>query len=342
MEIIDLRLKRRVNSQVKLDLLPHHSTTVPTCSDGILRLMCRRILTCFRSKPIPVLAEELAKQIQHPTYKLVILSITMSGTEFEVIPRNMPYHGLSYEQLAELWMNWLISPDPDSNNSGPFIFLRGVDRITGENQTIVGEQYSFNYLRIEPDELRILNTDTLFWPIIMYYVDERHNENADTYQKRWRHAMAHMLAGDNPPKPSQARIRKDGGNAIDIVSNFTNFGVITNDFDLYVPSSSYVNRLGPILDVPLIHEGIWKCVVAGYFLLIRIKDEGKYTIMSNGNGEEGYHTETYVEVQVYDSTKKNDLERDSLLNRAQKLLKNNNSTKDSITEKTSSMKSIFP
>lgn len=268
----------------------------------------------------------------------------MAGSHFEVISRNMPYAGVCYEQLAQVWMNWLVSPDPDVNNTGPFIFLRGVDKVTGENQATPGEQYSFSYLMIEPDGLRILNSQVLFWPIIMYYVDERHCENAETYQKRWRQVIANMLAGDNPPEPSQARIQKDGEQAVDIVANLSEFKVVTSDFDLYIPPTSYENRLGPILDIPLIHEGIWRCVVGGYFLLLRIKDEGKYTIMSNGNGELGYHTDTYVELQVYDDTvkSKKKLEEDRVLNRAQKLLKRNNASSTSIMNKTQSMKTIFP
>ena len=53
----------------------------------------------------------------------------------------------------------------------------------------------------------------------------------------------------------------------------------------------------------MVIEGDWDCVVVGYFVLIKPTTQNKYYIASNASAEDGYHTETLVEVDVHDTNK---------------------------------------
>ena len=189
-------------------------------------------------------------------------------------------------------MNWLVSKDLDSNNSGPVMYIRGVD---------FTKSYSLytNFIRLEENRLKISLDQALLCPMMACYIDVRHHTNAEDHQKRLSKAFRQVINGDYPPVQKQFSI---DGNGFPIPLD--EFLIVTPEFKLHVPSPTYENTLGSILDVPLIFEGDWDCVVAGYFVLLRPTAVGRSTIALNATAEDGYHIESIVEVEVFDESKK--------------------------------------
>ena len=220
--------------------------------------------------------------------------------KWEILSPRSNYLGLSYGEWARNWMNWLVSKDPDANNSGPVMYLRGVD---------FTKTYSLytNFIRLDKDRLKMSLDQALLCPMMACYVDARHHVNADDHQKRLSKAFRLVINGDYPPDQKQFSI---DGTSFPV--SLEDFLIVTPEFKLHVPSPTYENTLGSILDVPLIFEGDWDCVVAGYYVLLKPKDIGRSTITLNATAEDGYHIETIVEVEVFDEskTKRSDSFRD--------------------------------
>jgi hypothetical protein len=219
---------------------------------------------------------------------------TIGDTPFgkwEVISPRSNYLGLSYGEWFRNWMNWLVRKDPDSNNNGPVVYIRGVD---------FTKAYSLytNFIRIEENRLRMSLDQALLCPMMACYIDARHHTNAEEHEKRLSKAFRLVINGDYPPERKQFSIE---GKEFPI--SLKEFLIVTPEFKLHVPSPTYENTLGSILDVPLIFEGDWDCVVAGYAVLMRPLEEGRYTIALNATAEDGYHIESIVEVEVFDESK---------------------------------------
>jgi hypothetical protein len=210
---------------------------------------------------------------------------------WEIISPRSNYLGLSYGEWARNWMNWLVSKDPDSNNNGPVVYIRGVD---------FAKEYSLygHFIRVEKDRLRMSLDQALLCPMMACYIDVRHHTNAETHEKRLSKVFRLVINGDYPPDQKQFSIE---GNSFPI--SLEEFLVVTPEFKLHVPSPTYENTLGSILDVPLIFEGDWDCVVGGYYVLIKPRKVGKQIIALNATAEDGYHIESIVEVEVFDESK---------------------------------------
>lgn len=215
---------------------------------------------------------------------------TLYGS-WEIISPRSNHLGLSYGEWARNWMNWLVSRDPDSNNTGPVVYIRGVD---------FTKEYSLytNFIRLEEKRLKMSLDQALLCPMMACYIDARHHTNAEDHQKRLSKAFRLVINGDYPPDKKQFSI--DGNN---FPISLEEFLIVTPEFKLHVPSPTYENTLGGILDVPLIFEGDWDCVVAGYFVLIKPTKVGRNIIALNATAEDGYHIESIVEVEVFDESK---------------------------------------
>jgi len=189
-------------------------------------------------------------------------------------------------------MNWLVRTDPDSNNSGPVVYIRGVD---------FTKSYSLytNFIRLEKNRLKMSLDQALFCPMMACYIDVRHHTSAEEHGKRLSKAWRLVINGDYPPDSKQFSI--DGK---EFPISLEEFLIVTPEFKLHVPSPTYENTLGSLLDVPLIFEGDWDCVVAGYAVLLRPQETGRYTFTLNASAEDGYHIESIVEVEVFDESKK--------------------------------------
>lgn len=213
---------------------------------------------------------------------------------WQVIPPFFNYLGASYGDWAGRWLNWLISVDPDKNNNGPVVFLRGIDF------EIRRGSYR-HFIRIGDQKLRITMDQAIFWPTICVFVDEKMVPSLNTDQKRLTDIFSASVLTDHPPLASQATIDGDP-----IVTNLENFFTVSPEFTLHVPEASYGSTLGQLFQVPIKYEGDCEAAVCGYFLLMKPREAGgPYKIASNGNAEDQYHTETLVEIEVIDDSPQN-------------------------------------
>jgi hypothetical protein len=215
---------------------------------------------------------------------------------YNLVPPDGDHEGLGYQALIVNWMQWLVMEHPDENNDGIVVYLRGVDF------TATGGSYSV-FIRGGPNRFIISPEQAVFWPIIMYFVDKKHHQNANDPPQRLNQVINLMRSGDrdNPVVPDQAMIIENENPATPVAAGgYQAHRFISNtDFELQIPRQDYPNptSLCTLLDVPLRLPGPSPCRVAGYFLLLRF-DEGRYQIISHGHGEMGYQTSTFVEIEV--------------------------------------------
>jgi hypothetical protein len=215
-----------------------------------------------------------------------------------VIPPEKNYLGLSYGEWAARWFNWLISPDPDLHNNGPVVFLRGVDF------ELRNGSYR-HFIRIGKQRIKISLNQAIFWPVICHFVDEKMVPTLDDPQKRLTDVFNGAIGSDYPPDKTQATV--DGK---PIKENLTDHFIISPDFVLHVPEPTYGQSLGSVFQIPIVYPGDWRAVVCGYFIMIKppptAANSGRsFIIASNGNAEDRYHTETFVEVEVNDEKPQN-------------------------------------
>ena len=213
--------------------------------------------------------------------------------KWDILSPRINYLGLSYGEWSRNWMNWLVRKDPDHNNNGPVVYIRGVD-FTKEYT-----EYG-SFIRIEKNRYRMSLDQGILCPMMACYIDVRHHTNAEDHEKRLSKAFRLVINGDYPPRQEQFTI--DGKKFPISLSDFL---IVTPEFKVHVPSPTYELTLGSILDVPLIFEGDWDCVVAGYFVLLKPKETGRSIIALNATAEDGYHIESIVEVEVFDESKPN-------------------------------------
>ncbi|HET6715713.1 MAG TPA: hypothetical protein VFG90_01190 [Nitrososphaeraceae archaeon] len=219
----------------------------------------------------------------------------------QLLPRGDSHRGLGYQALIADWMTWLVMENPDYNNDGPVVYLRGLDF------TPASGSYS-NFIRTGTDRFVIGLDQAIFWPLIMYFVDEKHHQNAENAHKRLLQ-VTNLMNNGQVPVENDAKIKYNNG-PWQPISNagYADYRFISDrEVDLELASQEYDNpkNLCPYFDVPLIHSGLTRCRVAGYFLLLTFNQEGKYTIMSHGVGEMNYRTNTLVEIEVMDQARVN-------------------------------------
>jgi hypothetical protein len=206
---------------------------------------------------------------------------------YQVLQPNERFQGLAYTDLFRDSMRWLVSLDPDSNNNGPVVYLRGIDFAQTNGDYAL-------FTRVGKNKFTISDNQAIFLPIITYYIDSYHRPRSDNEQKRLIELNRIMNYGF-VPNPDNVLIN---GKPPDDPKKFR---IISSDFDLVVPNSSYGDQtLAPLLDEPFnepIPDGC-KCRVGGYAYLIHELEAGDYTIVSAGQGELGYNTALAVEITV--------------------------------------------
>jgi len=223
---------------------------------------------------------------------LSVIQDTAYG-DWRIISPRTSYLGITYGEWARNWMNWLIRNDPDTHNTGPVVYIRGVD--FKKHRTSYG-----NYIKIQKERLSMSLDQAALFAIMACFVDARHHPNAEDHDKRLTKAFTLVINGDYPPARKQFTI---DGKIFPI--ELDEFLTVSPEFKLHVPPVDYGATLGQLLDVPMIFEGDWDCALAGYFVLLKPQRPGRYTIASNATAEDGYHTETLVEIEVFDQSKAN-------------------------------------
>ena len=210
--------------------------------------------------------------------------------EWQVVDPHANYLGLPYGEWVRNWVNWLIRPDPDQHNNGPVVYLRGLDF---KESTAYG-----SFIRLENERIFMSRNQALLCPLMACWIDVKHHPAAEDHDKRLSKAYELVINGDHPPDSRQFSI-----NGEPFPGKLDEYLVASPEFKLHVPSPSYGSTLGQLLDIPMVIEGDWDCVVVGYFVLIKPTTQNKYYIASNASAEDGYHTETLVEVDVHDTNK---------------------------------------
>lgn len=223
---------------------------------------------------------------------------------FQLLPRDGRFRGLGYQALISDWMTWLTMNDPDNHNDGPVVYLRGLDFPDSDSP-----RYT-SFVRIGDDRFIISPQQAIFWPIIMYYVDQKHHPHAETSHDRLTQLT--NLINNAPPRtpgPRDALISFERGPEQPIhARGYADYMFIADsEVELEIPRQDYNDSktICPYLDVPLTIPGTTRCRVAGYFLLLTFNQVGTYTISSKGRGELGYETVTLVDVQVTEQRSSN-------------------------------------
>jgi hypothetical protein len=212
-------------------------------------------------------------------------TLTQDDVDTLVVNPKDSYHGRSYGALAMEFMQWLVQYNPDNQALRDVIFTRGVDfgGYTGN--------LNHRFVRIGKDALTVYSDQAIFVPLITYLSDSI-NHNIPTPEKRIDYVHQLIQAGETPNKTSIAL------NLINPNITMEDHLVMTRDFPVYVPEPVDGQTLGQDLDVPLRIEGTSMFVVAGYFVLFRPLQPGRYLLSCYGNGENAYRNQTFMEFNV--------------------------------------------
>ena len=210
----------------------------------------------------------------------------MQDQPFEIIEKSDTIAGLNYSRLAEKWLKWLYSSDPDGNNGADNVwFYRGIDRETPD----VYDDSAVPDLNIAKDQY-------VFGPVINAWVElVNHTDLNDRSETGERDYIdRHLQAGSNPPKAGQFQI--EGVNPIS-TDAFNRHLEYSDFFRLNVPGNSKLN-LGT--EFPLDagdHDGT---IVGGYWVLVKFTVEGTYTLTSFAKGGPAKpNGGTYTTISIY-------------------------------------------
>jgi len=188
--------------------------------------------------------------------------------------------GRTYQDLIEMWAQWLVSDTPDAHNYGDVVFLRGLDfpespekiGYSGRPATMVGTR-----------ALNISDNQFLFLGVICTLVNEI-DDHAKTTQERsfiiWRDTMQ----GDNPPTAAQILI---DGAPLDTgrqEGDLRAFLTWSSDFVLHVPDVPYGRSLKDYLDIPITATGDIPAMTGGYCILFKFTNPGPHSLVFHARG----------------------------------------------------------
>lgn len=209
----------------------------------------------------------------------------MAGPGFQIIENSKADAGLKYSRLAEKWLTWLYSSDPDGNNGMDGVwFYRGIDRETVD-------VYEDSATR----DLHISKNQYVFGPVINAWVElTNHTNLTDSSQSGERDYVERLLqSGNNPPRAGQFQINDDSP-----ISNeaFSRHLESSDFFSLNVPSDSKLN-LGTEFPLDVgVHDNT---IVQGYWVLVKFTEEGNYTLTSFARGGPRPNGSIYTTVSIY-------------------------------------------
>ena len=141
-------------------------------------------------------------------------------------------------------MNWLIRNDPDTHNTGPVVYIRGLD--FKKHRTSYG-----NYIKVQNERLKMSLDQVLSFQSWLVSLMHGHHPNAEDHDKRLTKAFNLVINGDYPPAQKQFTI---DGKIFPI--GLDEFLTVSPQFKLHVPPVDYGATLGQLLDVPMIFGGI--------------------------------------------------------------------------------------
>jgi hypothetical protein len=212
----------------------------------------------------------------------------------EVIDSIRLVNGQSYQSYCQQWMNWVVSLNPEINNQGPVCFLHGVPSWGKQDD----ENYSKPVIRIGSQAIEINVGEYVFFPIINAFYESSDPRVSDDPESllNW---VKMDLAGPRP-NARQATITNIERNQIEnIVPDLSPFLIITPEFLLNVPPAwDGAKLLRTNFDGPMLSDGIKKCVVGGFWILLKFNNSGKFYIHTYARGPRQYRTGMFYQINV--------------------------------------------
>jgi hypothetical protein len=190
--------------------------------------------------------------------------------EVELISPDENYMGKSLSEWIGEYTNWLIQPNPDANNDGEVVFLRGFDFHYTSVQTF-SKSVGPAFQDIEPvimvgkESLYVDVNKPILFPIIMA-IGESIDTKLDDNQTCRINYVRSIFDGYSA-KSKQVTI--DEKDMINNNSAMNKHHVESSEFTLNVPDAPYGSSLKDSMKLPLRTPGKRSSVVSGIFFMLR-------------------------------------------------------------------------
>ncbi len=192
--------------------------------------------------------------------------------DYEVVQPNESFKSKRYVEWVQDWSNWFYKINPDHNNNGDVVFLRGksLDGSYLDNEGVV---------KVGSEALEISEDQAILIPIITANYVACNQESPETLYGMVR---SHIFSGDHPPIPEQLRIN---GKPIK-EKDLGKFEIETPPFMISIPDTSGGEiSLKDRMETPIIPSGLFQSVTRGYFVMLKLKASVKdYYIECYANG----------------------------------------------------------
>jgi hypothetical protein len=217
--------------------------------------------------------------------------------KIDIVPPDRNFRGMSYGDWITVWNNWLLSQDPDNNDEGDMLFLRGninykpVGGMEGAPRHIDPKMF---YDRTGPKGERIFEGTSIFFPVIdsMMKIGERYDGKIMKRIEELRYSVNKDI---NEGGPVWATIIKKGDTKPSkIVKNLKDYRVESPLFKLNIPEDSLLMDKTEYVSKP----GIYDAVSGGYFILIRSLAPSTYRINFGARGRGIYRTNAVYDIMV--------------------------------------------
>jgi hypothetical protein len=188
----------------------------------------------------------------------------------ELLDPNQNYMGKSFSEWIAEYTNWLIQPNPDLNNNGEVVFLRGLD-FHDLNEKTATKGVGPAFQDIEPvamvgkDSIYIPVKKPILFPIVMAIgesIDTKLDDNNACRMNYVRSIFDGYSANSN-------QVKVDGKNLMSDDSKMNNYHIESSEFTLNVPDVPYGSSLKDVIKMPLRTPGKRSCVVSGIFFMLK-------------------------------------------------------------------------
>lgn len=186
---------------------------------------------------------------------------------YNIIEPNETFQGKTYSDWIEDWTRWFLMPNPDQNNSGSVVFMRGMSFSSTDNYTGQG------VVKVGNDSLEISTDQRVLLPLI---TSTAVAEAGESSQSLYQLVRSDITNGANPPAPQNVLIDNQ---PIDVELGGYRFE--TSVFQVYIPSAPYGQSLADYVVPPIkTRDTILPCVSSGYFVLLQMTEVRGYDILS--------------------------------------------------------------
>jgi len=206
-----------------------------------------------------------------------------------VVKTSENYRGLSYCDIITTWQRWLLSEDPDQNQYGDILFLRGS----------VG--YHKDSSKFFQSSFEILQGTAILVPIITthYNLGETYRGRTIRNERQLRKAVREHVNAAGPIW-STLEMKYARPMTVRIVSDMELFRVESMPFELNISEKNpFLNKM----DEPN-YPGKHTALVSGYFILLRDLPPLSYRIRFGGYGMDGFYTESLYGIEIQSGKKK--------------------------------------